>query len=84
MEYRVPFTRSNRQRERKLSLEEQVMNVARDDIQKARELVMIRKELTRLQSRIKTYQNQARISNAIVQLVIVGLLLAILYKLYTE
>ena len=76
--------RSNRQRERKLSLEEQVMNVAKDDIQKARELVLIRKELIRLQSRVKSYQNQTRIANAIVQLVVVGLLLAILYKLYTE
>jgi hypothetical protein len=75
--------RSSRHRERKQSLEEQVLNVAKDDIQKARELVMIRKELLRLHYKVKNYHNQTRLANGIIQLVIVALLLVVLYRLYT-
>jgi hypothetical protein len=78
-----PERHRSRSRERKQSLEEQVLNVAKDDIQKARELVMIRKELLRLHYKVKNYHNQARLANGIIQLVIVALLLVVLYRLYT-
>ena len=64
-------------------LEEEIRKVAEDDLQKAREIVMIRKELNRLHYKVKSYHNQSRIVNGIVQIVIVILLLVITYRLYT-
>lgn len=75
--------RRSSRRDRRQNIEEQVLNVAKDDMQKAREIVMIRKELLRLHYKMKTYHNQARLSNAIIQLVIVALLVVILFRLYT-
>ena len=77
-----PERRRSQHRERKQSLEEQISSVAKDDNLKARELVMIRKELLRLHYKVKNYHNQARISNGIIQLVIIALLLVVLYRIY--
>lgn len=74
---------SRHYREKKQSLEEQVLNVANNDLEKARELVMIRKELLRLHYKVKNYHSQARLTNSIAQLVIIILLLVILFRLYT-
>jgi hypothetical protein len=78
-----PRRNGSRRRDRKLMLEEEIRKVAEDDLQKAREIVMIRKELNRLHYKVKSYHNQARIVNGIVQIVIVILLLVITYRLYT-
>ena len=74
---------SRRRRDRKLMLEEEISKVAQNDMLKAREIVMIRKELNRLHYKVKSYHNQTRIVNAIVHLVIVLLLLVVIYRLYT-
>ena len=74
--------RSNHHRDRKQNLEEQILNVAKDDHLKAREIVMIRRELMRLHYKVKNYHNQARMANGIMQLVIIALLLVILYRVY--
>lgn len=73
---------SSRSRERKLMLEEEVRRVAEDDMHRAREIVMLRRELARLHYKVKTYHNQSRIVNTVVQGLIVVLLAIILYKLY--
>ncbi|CAN5732033.1 hypothetical protein BH10BAC3_BH10BAC3_41960 [soil metagenome] len=73
---------SRHRRDRKQALEEDIIKVAKDDMLKAREIVMIRKELNRLHYKVKSYHNQTRITNAIVQLVIIALLLVIVYRLY--
>lgn len=78
-----PRRNGSRRRDRKLMLEEEIRKVAEDDLQKAREIVMIRKELNRLHYKVKSYHNQSRIVNGIVQIVIVILLLVITYRLYT-
>ena len=78
-----PRRNGSRRRERKLMLEEEIRKVAEDDLQKAREIVMIRKELNRLHYKVKSYHNQSRIVNGIVQIIIVILLLVITYRLYT-
>lgn len=72
-----------RRKERKIMLEQEVKKVYEDEMYKAREIVMIRKELNRLHYKVKTYHNQTRLVNAIVQLVMVALLLVIAYKLFT-
>ena len=74
---------SRHRRDRKLVLEQEIIKVAKDDMLKAREIVMIRKELNRLHYKVKSYHNQARVVNAVVQLVIVALLLVIVYRIYT-
>ena len=74
---------SRHRRDRKLVLEQEIIKVAKDDMLKAREIVMIRKELNRLHYKVKSYHNQTRVVNALVQLVIVALLLVIVYRIYT-
>lgn len=73
----------SRRRDRKLMLEQEIKKLAEDEYEKARELLMIKKELNRLHYKVKNYHNQTRIVNAVIQVVIVILLLVITYKLYT-
>jgi len=75
--------RQPRRRDRKMMLEQEILKVSQDDVHRAREIVMIRKELNRLHYKVKTYHNQTRMVNAIIQLVIIALLLVIVYRLYT-
>ncbi len=78
-------SRSSRQRrDKKMMLEQEIVKVSQDEMLRAREIVMIRKELNRLHYKVKTYHNQTRLVNGIVQLVIVILLLVIIYRLYEE
>ncbi|MES2646313.1 MAG: hypothetical protein V4717_05520 [Bacteroidota bacterium] len=78
-------SRSTRQRrDRKMMLEQEIVKVSQDEMLRAREIVMIRKELNRLHFKVKNYHNQTRLVNAIIQIVIVILLLVIIYRLYEE
>jgi hypothetical protein len=74
---------SKRHREKKQALEEQVNKVAQNEVEKAREIVLIRKDLLRLHFKVKNFHNQARVTNGILQTIIVLLLIAVLYRLYT-
>jgi hypothetical protein len=75
---------SRQKRDRKMMLEQEILKVSQDDMMRAREIVMIRKELNRLHYKVKTYHNQTRLVNGIIQIVIVILLLVIIYRLYEE
>jgi hypothetical protein len=72
-----------RRSDRQARLEEDVKKIAQDDEAMAREIVLLKKELSRLHYKVKHYHNQSRVVNAIVNSVVVLLLIAILYKLYS-
>ena len=72
-----------RRNERQAKLEQDVKKIAEDDEAMAREIILLKKELSRLHYKVKHYHNQSRVVNAIVNSVVVLLLIAILYKLYS-
>ncbi len=71
-----------RKHERHAKLEQEIKAVASDELGMAREIVNLKKELNRLHYKVKHYQQQSRVVNAIVNTIFIILLVAILYKLY--
>ena len=72
-----------RRNERHARLEQDVKKIAVDDEAMAREILLLKKELSRLHYKVKHYHNQGRVINAIVNSVVILLLIAVLYKLYS-
>jgi len=72
-----------RRNERQAKLEQEVKSLAGDDEAMAREILLLKKELSRLHYKVKHYHNQSRVINAIVNSVVILLLIAVLYKLYS-
>lgn len=72
----------SRRSDRNARTEQDIKAMASDDAVMAREVMQLKKELSRLHYKVKHYHNQTRVVNAIVNSVVVALLLAILYKLY--
>ena len=75
--------RRSRNSEQSAKFEEDVKALAGDDAMIARELLLLKKEMSRLHYKVKTYHNQTRIVNGIINTVIIGLLLVIVYQLFT-
>ena len=63
-------------------IEEDAKKLAEDNAMLAREVLLLKKEMNRLHYKVKSYNNQNRVVNAIINTVVIALLLVITYRLY--
>jgi hypothetical protein len=68
--------------DRSLRMEEEIARIAKDESLKARELVLMKKEISRLHYKVKAYHSQNRILNIVFNIITISLLLVIAFRLY--
>lgn len=63
-------------------IQEEIISFQQDETKMAREIILLRKELSRLHYKVKAYQNNNRTMAIVFNTIIIALLVVIVFKLY--